>query len=141
DKALPWVEPVEDVVALHIALYIHRTLTHLGNLLTFVMIGAFLILLAITCYPFEPRSVMTLSLYGIIVLFIIVSVISLIQAERDEVLSAIAKTKPHEISLDGKFVPALLTFGVLPLLGLLFTQVPALQSAFSWIEPILRALK
>jgi len=141
EKMPRWVEPVEEYIALQIALFIREPLRHLAHLLTFVIGGAFMILLAITSYPFEPRSVMTISMYGMILSLVAVSVISLIQAERDEVLSKIAKTNPHEINLDGRFIPALLTFGVLPLLGLIFTQVPGMQSVFSWLEPILRALK
>src|SRR5262249_52472030 len=60
EKMPRWVEPVEEYIALQIALFIREPLRHLAHLLTFVIGAAFMILLAITSYPFEPRSVMTI---------------------------------------------------------------------------------
>jgi hypothetical protein len=58
---------------------------------------------------------------------------------RDTVLSLIAGNRPSEVTFDWHFVSSLLTFGVVPLLGLIGTQVPAAGELLSMpLPPYLR---
>jgi hypothetical protein len=58
---------------------------------------------------------------------------------RDTVLSLIAGNRPGEVTFDWHFFSSLLTFGVVPLLGLIGTQVPAAgQLLNGWLKPLMR---
>ncbi|MGH9764287.1 MAG: hypothetical protein ACREDR_25570, partial [Blastocatellia bacterium] len=131
----------EDLIAAQIVAFIVRIFARLRNLLSFVMASAFLILFGVKSYPFQPQQLLSFFMWAVIISVVAASVAMLIQAERDEVLSRIAKTDPNQINLDSRFVSGIVTYGVVPLAGLLLTEIPQLQGIFSFIEPILRAFK
>jgi hypothetical protein len=60
----------------------------------------------------------------------------------EQVLSAIAHTKPGEVTLNGDFFSRVFTYILLPLLTFLVAQQPQLRALFvAWIEPALRSLR
>jgi magnesium-transporting ATPase (P-type) len=141
DNVQFWVKLAEDFVAIQMVTFFSKAFVHMRNLLTFVTVCAFLLLMAVTSYPFQPHRLLTIFLWIVILSVVLASLIVFVQAERNEVLSRISKTTPNQISLDRWFVTGIITYGVLPIVGLLATQVPEMQSLFSWVEPLLRAFK
>lgn len=136
-----WIHAAESLIAVQLVAYMGKIFNYMRNLITFATTAAFVLLLAITSYPFQPQQLLTVFLWGMILSVVISSVTVFVQVERDEVLCRIAKTSPNRITFDRRFLSGLVTYGLLPVLGLLFTQLPALQGVFSWVEPVLRAFK
>jgi hypothetical protein len=136
-----WTRLAEDIVAIQVATFVSMIFVHLRNLLTFVTAGALLMLLAVTSYPFQPQRLLTIFMWMVILTSVIGSLTVFIQAGRDEVLSRIAKTSPNRVTFDRTFMSMVVTYGLLPLLGLLATELPEIQGLFSWMEPVLRAFK
>ena len=59
--------------------------------------------------------------------------------DRNRTLSAIGNTRPGQVTFDRHFVTGLLTYGALPLLGVVLTQFPQIgRSLVGWINPLLR---
>jgi hypothetical protein len=141
DPVQMWFRLAEDFIALRIAGYTSMILIHQRNLLTFVTAGALLMLLAITSYPFQPQRLLTIFLWTTILSVVAGSLLIFIQADRDEVLSRMAQTSPNRVTFDRTFITMVVTYGLLPLFGLLATQFPETWGLFSWVEPVLRAFK
>jgi hypothetical protein len=96
--------------------------------------------MAISSYPFDPRQ----GLSGtILVLFILLGGIIFYvyaQMHRDATLSHVTNTKPGE--LGGDFWLKIVSFGIVPLLGLLTTIFPGMTDfVFSWLQPGLQSIK
>jgi hypothetical protein len=136
-----WVRLAEDYMAINVVGYISQVFVHLRNLLTFVTAGALLLLFIFTSYPLQPQRLVTIWIWAVILLIILGSLFVFIQAGRDEVLSRIAKTPPNRVTFDRTFISMVLTYGLLPLLGLLATLFPEAVGLFSWVEPVLRTFK
>ena len=61
-----------------------------------------------------------------------------IEMDRNATLSAIAGTKAGRVSFDRAFATNLLTYGLVPLLGLLASLFPQASRLFvGWINPLL----
>lgn len=70
---------------------------------------------------------------------VVVAISVFVAMNRDTVLSLIAGNAPGEVTFDWHFVSSLITFGVVPLLGLIGTQVPAAgQLLNGWLKPLMR---
>jgi hypothetical protein len=72
----------------------------------------------------------------------------LVQMDRNELLTRIgtvnakdASGAVHRVTFDRAFVGTMLTYVVLPVLGLLATQFPEVGGLFGVIQPLLRILK
>jgi hypothetical protein len=122
--------------------YIEWVIHHLRILALFLLVSLLITTLLLSGYPFMPRQLVKLSF----IVLLLVSVGAMLyvntQMNRNEVLSRIAKTEPGKITWDARFVTNLVTFGALPILTLLTSELPGLRSAlFSWVEPLKIALR
>jgi hypothetical protein len=134
------IATAEVIVARQVITLIRHALGRLRGLMTFVSAGALLLVCAAESYPFHPMRFVSLFVWSIAIggtgtiLFVVVS------AERDAVLSRIARSRPGRIDLNPTLVAKVAMYGVIPA-GLLaasaFPQVGDLL--FSWLNPILRA--
>ncbi len=99
-----------------------------------------LLVLAMTCYPFQPKATIDILL---LVLFVwVVAVVTLVfaQLHRDATLSHITNTTPGELGAD--FWVRTGSFVALPLFSLVLSQFPQVNRLFySWLEPALQALQ
>ena len=66
----------------------------------------------------------------------------LIQIQRDPILSRLSGTTAGKVEWNREFIFQVLTYGVLPTVGLLATLFPTLGSGFlSWLEPVMRVFR
>lgn len=136
-----WLRLAEDFIAIQVVTYISRLFPHLRNYLTFVTAGLLLLLLAVNTYPFQPHHLLMMMLWVMILAVVALAVWVLVQSNRDEVLSRVAKSEPGKVTWNRRFIVQLLIYGVLPLLSLLAADFPELRKLiFSWLAPALRAL-
>jgi hypothetical protein len=136
-----WFRLAEEFIAIQVVTFINQVFVHLRALLTFITAGSLLMLLTITYYPFQPQRLITLFIWSCILSIVLASLIVFIQASRNEVVSRIGGTAANRVTFDRTFISMVVTYGVLPLLGLLIMQFPQMMRFFSWIEPALRAFK
>ena len=129
-----------ELFALRYVVFIQATCRQIENLLVFLPVGFVLTLISLNSYPFQSGHV--LGWFMAILLFVIgIAVASILAAaERDEILSRLNGTKPGKVGKD--FYLNLLSYGALPVLTVLAAQFPAIGSfLFSWVQPVLQALR
>jgi hypothetical protein len=147
-KDLPSIEEIgptqptmlmAEFVALRFVAFITYISLQMRNTLTFVSVGFILSLLALKSYPFQPRQTIV---WVLITLFVVLGagiVYVFAQMDKDAVLSRISSTTPGK--LDNEFFSRAVSFGALPLLTILATQVPVISDfVFSWVQPTLEKL-
>lgn len=142
DSLHVWLRLAEDVVAIQRVIFIHRVFALLRAELVYVTLGMILLLLAFNLYPFQPYRLMMAALWSILLVVLPVTLWVFVRMDRDQVLSAIAHTKPGQVTLSGDFISRLVTYIVLPFVTFLVAQEPNLRALFlAWIEPALRSLR
>ena len=98
-----------------------------------------LVVMAMTSYPFQPRTVIAALLAMLLAYVIAVVTLVLAQLHRDATLSNLTNTKPGELGSD--FWIRATSFIALPLFTFLASQFPQINHLlYSWLEPALRAL-
>jgi hypothetical protein len=129
---------VEDFFAIRVAAYLRYVFAQLRSSLMSALGPALLALLAVAAYTFEPKGAVSLGFLVLVLGEIVIAVSILVAMNRDTVLSLIAGNSPGEVTFDWHFLSSLLTFGVLPLLALIGTQIPAAgQLLNGWLKPLL----
>lgn len=137
-----WLRLAEDFIAIQVAAYVTRLFPHLRNTMLFVTVSILLVLGALFTYPFQPQRYMLVVVWAVIMVTGPLTVFSLVQMNRDEVLSRIAKSEPGKVTWDRHFISQLVIYGVLPLFSLIASQFPEVRGvAFSWLESLLKILK
>lgn len=146
-KTLPdslhlWLRLAEDFIAVQVVAYIDRLFPHLRNALLFSTLGMLVMLLSISTYPFQPEHFLLMLVWFMIFTIAGLTFFVLIQMNRDEVLSRVAKSEPGKLSWDRRFMAQILVYVAVPVVSLLAAQFPAVQrSVFFWLEPALKILK
>ncbi|MBV8202621.1 MAG: hypothetical protein JOZ15_18555 [Acidobacteria bacterium] len=131
-------EGVEDFFAIRVAAYLRYVFAQLRSSLLSALGPALLALLAVAAYTFEPKGAVSLGFLALVLAEIAIAVSILVAMNRDTVLSLIAGSAPGEVTFDWHFVSSLLTFGILPLLALIGTQIPAAGELLNgWLKPLL----
>jgi hypothetical protein len=129
---------VEDFFAIRVAAYLRYVFAQLRNSLMSALAPALLVLIAASAYTFEPKGAVSFGLLALVAAEIVVAISVFVAMNRDTVLSLIAGNRPGEVTFDWHFVTSVLTFGVVPLLGLIGTQVPAAgQLLNGWLKPLM----
>ena len=137
-----WLRLAEDFIAIQVAAYVTRLFPHLRNTMLFVTVSILLLLGALFSYPFQPQRFMLIIVWAVIMVTAPLTIFSLIQMNRDQILSRIAKSEPGKVTWDRHFVSQLIIYGVLPLFSLIASLFPEVRGmAFSWLESILKILK
>jgi len=130
---------VADFFAIRAAAYLRYIFAQLRSALLAALAPGLLLLVAGSAYTFQPRGIVSFGFLGLVVGEIAIAAAVFVQINRDTVLSLIAGNNPGEVTFDWHFISSLLTFGVVPLLGLIATQVPAAgQLLNGWLKPLLR---
>lgn len=140
EKPAKYVELAEEYVALVYSSFIMNVLLRIRTIIMCVSGMFILILFSINSYPFQPQSVFRVLLVGLFLL--IGSVVGSVYAQmhRDPTLSLLTDTKPGKLGID--FWIKLAAFGAIPLVSLIASQFPEVNSfLFSWLQPALEALK
>lgn len=130
----------EEYIALRYVAVIRYALLQMRAFLEFDTYGFILLVAALTAYPFDGHRKIGTALIVLFALIGALSVIVFAQMDRDPLLSRLSETKPNE--LDRNFFYRLLSFGALPLLTLLASQIPEVGNfLLSWAQPALEAMK
>lgn len=137
-----WLRLAEDFISIQVASYVTRLFPHLRNTMLFVTVSLLLVLGAIFTYPFQPQRFLLILVWVVILVTGPLTVLTLLQMNRDEVLSRIAKSEPGKVTWDRHFISQIVIYGVLPLFSLIASQFPEVRgAAFSWLESLLKTLK
>ena len=134
------IATAEVIVARQVITLVRHALGRLRGLMTFVSAGALLLVCAVASYPFHPQRLVSLFVWSIAIgatgaiLFVILG------AERDAVLSRMARTRPGRIDLNPALVAKVALYGLLPAALLAASAFPQIGDLlFSWLNTILRA--
>jgi hypothetical protein len=135
-----WLQATEDFVAIETITFISQYFVQLRKQIEFLTLVSPLMLLAIVSYPFHPQQ-LALVFFWVLFLSIAGMVVSIFyQIEKDEIVSRVAGTTPHQFNLTWAFASNLLYY-VVPLLGILAAlSADTSDLIHSWIDPILRIL-
>jgi hypothetical protein len=132
---------IEDFLALRVMLYLRFVFSHLRGYLMGGIFPGVLLLVAISSYAFVPKAFCSLGLLAALLGAAVTTVGVFMSMNRNAVLSLIAGSEAGEVRFDLSFFTNLLTYALLPLLGLLATQVPAAGFLLDdWLRPLLRTV-
>lgn len=146
-RALPsglivWLRLAEEFVAIRVVAYIYRLFPYLRNTLLLLTGGLLVLLAALVSYPFQPQHFLMLCMWAMMLGGVGLAVMIVVQMNRCEVLSRVAKIEPGKLTIDRHFLSRVVVYAVLPLLSLIASQFPQVRGvAFSWLETILKTLK
>jgi hypothetical protein len=136
-----WLLRAQDFVALEVTVYLSQFFVHLRNLILFLTIAPFLMLLAVTSYPFQPQRLWLLlaaTLTGVGTATVIWIVI---QIERNEVVSHILSTTPNKLNFHWHFLAQILLYAA-PLLGVVVAaSSDASDLVHALVDPLIQALR
>jgi hypothetical protein len=134
-----WLRTAEEFAAVHVVDYVEWVISQLRTLAGFLFVSVVLLTMHVNTYPFVPESLVKLLLFAILVITIVVVMNVMVEMNRDEVLSRIARSEPGRVSWDWQFVLNLLVFGLVPLLTLISSEFPGIRDfLFSWVPAITR---
>ena len=136
-----WLRAAEEYAATRMAEYTEWVVRSLRLLAGFLLLSLVLATLVIASYPYHPQSLLRVLLLIVLLGAVGVTLLVLVQMNRDEVLSRIARTEPGRLTWDFSFVLHLAAFGAVPLLTLLSSEFPALRGLlFAWVQPLMQML-
>jgi len=129
-----------EYIAMRFGAYVRYVTLQLKNLMTFMSMGLFLLLVAAVSYPFQEPQKIAWSLIVIVVVLLFGIGTVLLQMDRDSILSRMSETPPGEVKR-GAFLLHMLSVGGLPVLTALAAVFPSIGNVlFSWIQPLLTTL-
>jgi len=129
----------EEFLSLAYINFIHRVLIRIRCLILAATCTFMLLLFSAKAYPFEPKAAIDGFLILLFVAMAVVVYMIFAQMHRDSILSHLTKKTPGELGAD--FWIRILGFGVVPIFGLVSTQVPGLNRVFfQWLKPMIDAL-
>lgn len=132
-----WIAQAELFLAGRVYSFLQYLLAHLQNLVVFVTTGMLLVLLSITSYPFQPRDLMLLFGWLLILLVVAATLVVFTQMDRDKVLSLLSGGDPGKLNWNREYIWRVLIHGVVPILALLSAQFPeALQQIATWVSAL-----
>jgi hypothetical protein len=138
DAPLPVAQ--DEFIALRFVTFIGYTLRIMRGFLEFITYGFILMVIALALYPFEGRRYVETAILFIFVVAGATVAIVFAQMDRDPLLSRLSETKPNELGRN--FVFRLVSFGALPLLTVLASQVPDIGNfLLRWLQPALQSAK
>jgi len=142
EDCLEWLQTAERFVALRFPAYFQPILLHMRSTIAYVTAGYLLLLICIASYPFQPRRLLLTICFVLLAFFVGSMMWVLIQIQRDPILSRLSGTTAGKVEWNREFILQVLTYGVLPTVGLLATMFPALGSGFlNWLEPFMRVFR
>jgi hypothetical protein len=131
----------ERLAALRLVSYVRYIFAHLRGCLIAALVCGFPLLAAASTYAFEPNEFVSNWIWGALLTGVLITLWVFFQMDRDEVLSLISGTAPGKVQFDWHFATNILTYGVIPLLGLIASQFP--QSGrylVSLVNPLLHVV-
>ncbi len=132
--------PLQDFVVVRLIAYVRTVFAHLRNSLMSALVPGFFLLLAITSYEVQPKRVLFLSIWSALAAAVLMTIWVFVHMDRNATLSAIGGTEAGKTDvLDRSFVQSILTYGVLPLLGLVATRFPQIERLLQgYLNPLMK---
>ncbi len=135
-----WNRVAEDFVALRLAAAVGKMFLVLRCVLSIVACSSLAAIVAVGSYPFAPRGVLTLASVAVVGFVAALTLLVVVQADRDEALSRMSKSTPGKVTWSWGFIVRLVTLVGLPVAGLLTTQLSLGGASVSVIGGALQAL-
>jgi hypothetical protein len=136
-----WLAAAEDLLALRVVYLVSQFSGPLRCMSSQLIYGPILLLLAVAWYPFHPLRLLTIVIWAFVIIGVMSTLIVLVQIERSDLVTRVARTTPNSFKFDQSLVSNLLPYAV-PLVGFLLTAFPSLGYWLgSLLEPIGRAVK
>jgi hypothetical protein len=137
-----WIRDAEAFVATVVALLINRHVRQFQYFLYTMTSSALLLLVAIVSYPFQPQRLLLTWIWVVVGSVVLAGLFVYVELDRNALLSRIAGTTPGHLTLNGALLFRVLSWGIVPLLGVAAAQYPDFASTlFHWLEPFTRALR
>ncbi|HVE84276.1 MAG TPA: hypothetical protein VND93_15575, partial [Myxococcales bacterium] len=134
--------PAEDVFALRAMLGISWLIAQLRGMVPFVVLGPVLMILGVGSYPFQSQRMFLLFIGALMVVGVTVTLVILVQLDRDHVVSLIMGTKSGHINWTLGSLGQLLGVVGVPLLAYLAVQFPEIGDWLGGVlGPVLRTIK
>ncbi len=141
-NAAGWLTPgpLQDFVAVRLVSYVRTVFAHLRSSLLGSLVPGFLLLLAISTYEIQPKRLLFLSIWSALAAGVLMTIWTFVHMDRNPTLSAIGGTTEGKADLlDRSFIQSVLTYGVLPLLGLVATRFPQVERLLAgYLNPLMR---
>ncbi len=99
-------------------------------------IGPVLLLVAATCFPFEPQQFTATLLWAFIVVALATNLTIFVLVDRDEFVSSVSHTKPNELTKDWEFISNILV-RLIPALTVFLVAFPGI---WYWLRSVLGPL-
>ena len=134
------IRTAEEFVCFHYIAFIQNILARMRTMALSMILLFVAVSLAISFYPFVPRTSVTM--WMIVNLILIGSAVVYVYADmdRDAILSYIGNTRPGRLSVEFWLKTAGFMAG--PVIGIIATQFPAVaDSVLGWVQPGLDAIK
>ncbi|HSS48280.1 MAG TPA: hypothetical protein VLX28_04980, partial [Thermoanaerobaculia bacterium] len=129
---------VADFLAIRLVVYIRYVFSHLRHCLTAALVSGLFLTAAVRAYTFEPKQFFSICLWMIMIPAIILTLWVFLEMDRNASLSAIAGTTPGRVTFDRAFFTNFLSYGLVPLLGVVVSQFPQISRLFvGWLNPLL----
>jgi hypothetical protein len=136
-----WLVKAEDLLALRIVYLVSQLAGPLRCMSAQLIYGPIVLLLAVAWYPFHPQRLMAIMIWAFISIGVFMTLMLLIQVERADLVSRLARIAPGSIRFDQTLISNLLPYAV-PVVGFVLTAFPSLGYWLgSLLEPIGRAVK
>ncbi|HEX6372192.1 MAG TPA: hypothetical protein VF006_24960 [Longimicrobium sp.] len=141
DRLRLWLRAAEEFAAVQVVDYVEWVLEQMRKLALFLFVSLLLTTVLLSCYPFEPQSIVK-AVFALILLGTVGALLYVMtDMNRNEILSRIAKTDPGRVTWDRTFIVNAVLMGIVPLLALISSEVPQLRNVlFFWITPLLRTI-
>ena len=132
-------DPVMEYFALRIVAFLGPVISHMRNCLSGAMLAALVLLFAVQAYAFEPHWFVSMGVWAALGVGVVLTLWVFVQMDRTATFSAIGGTEPGKLSFDRHLVANFLTYGALPVAGILITQFPQVGRLLAgWLNPVLR---
>jgi len=132
---------IETYLAIRVVAYLRYVFAHLRYALASATICGLTLLVAVSSYAFQPKRCVSFGIWMTLLLASAMTLRVFMQMDRNGTLSAIGGTDAGKVSLDRTFFSNLLTYGGIPVIGVLLTQFPAVGHVFgNWLGPLLRVV-
>ena len=142
DAELAWLQRAQGHVATVVALLVVRYVRHFRVFAYTLTACALVLLMAVESYPFEPHRLLLTGIWVVMLSVVVAGLWVYIELDQNGVMSRISGTEPGKVTLNTALVAHVLTWVVLPLLGVSAAQYPQVAKTLSQVvEPFAKALK
>ena len=141
-RSLTWHEKAEVFVVTQVVYLCRQVFTQIQNMLTFLVLMLFCLLICFDSYPFQPHRLLLSLCFGLIIWKAVFVLIMMFKFNRNEVLSRIGGTSVNRLTFDRSLFLPLVTYVIVPLVGLLLVQFPVLgESLFGWVNTLKQLIR